>query len=141
MAAIWPTLIDQPFDRAGAAGLLSGSRTAGYGTRRGMLWSGPEPAGKLVDGQGVPGAPGWRVIAAPGHTDDSVVLWNEASRTLISGDAVLSARGRAWVSPEVVDSTAARHTAELLTQLPVAHLLPGHGREVHADPVWASRRH
>jgi len=88
----------------------------------------------------VPGAAAWAVLAAPGHTDDSVVLWHDASRTLISGDAVISARGRAWITPETVDTEAATATAAHLQGLPVAHLLPGHGRPVHTDPVWAASR-
>ncbi len=139
VAAIWPTIVGQPFDRAGAAGLVRGSRFAGFGTQRGMLWTGPTPTGPLLDGQCLPGAPAWRVIAAPGHTDDSVVLWNETNGTLISGDAVISARGQAWITPETVDTAAARTTAQRLTQLSVKHLLPGHGKPVHHS-VWASRR-
>ncbi len=44
IARIWPTLIDQPLDRVGVAGLLSGARLAGYGTAAGMRWTGPPPA-------------------------------------------------------------------------------------------------
>lgn len=55
VAAIWPTIVGQPFDRAGASGLIRGSRIAGFGTQRGMLWTGPTPAGPLLDGQCLPG--------------------------------------------------------------------------------------
>ncbi len=42
-ARIWPTYIDQPLDRVGVAGLLSGARVAGYGTPAGMRWTGTGP--------------------------------------------------------------------------------------------------
>ncbi|MGD1284035.1 MBL fold metallo-hydrolase [Mycobacterium seoulense] len=141
VARIWPTLIDQPPDRIGVAGLLSGARSAGYGTAAGMRWSGPAPAGALADAKPLPGAPEWLILATPGHTDDSVAFWNPLSRTLIAGDAVLSARGRVWHTPETVDDAAARRTRERLEKLPVAHLLPGHGRTVHAGTtVWDGQR-
>ncbi len=140
-ATIWPTMIDQPLDRRGVSGLLSGALVAGYGTPVGMRWKGPRPGGGLADGQPVPGAPDWTVVPANGHTDDSVALWNPATRTLLSGDAVLTVRGQAWHTPEIVDAASAAATRERLEKLPVAHLLPGHGRPVHAaDTVWARQR-
>lgn len=141
VARIWPTLIDQPLDGVGVAGLISGARTAGYGTAAGMRWFGPAPAGSLADAESLPGAPEWRILATAGHTDDSIAFWNPLSRSLIAGDAVLSARGRAWHTPETVDGAAAARTRERLEKLPVAHLLPGHGRVVHADTtVWEDQR-
>jgi glyoxylase-like metal-dependent hydrolase (beta-lactamase superfamily II) len=140
-ATIWPTMIDQPLDRRGVSGLVGGVRVAGYGTPAGMRWTGPPPAGGLADGQPLPGAPDWTVVHASGHTDDSVALWNPTSRTLLSGDAVLTVRGRAWHTPEIVDAANAAATRKRLEELPVAHLLPGHGRPVHAAAtVWAQQR-
>jgi glyoxylase-like metal-dependent hydrolase (beta-lactamase superfamily II) len=141
VARIWPTLIDQPLDRVGAVGLVTGARAAGYGTAAGMRWTGPSPAGALIDGEPLPGAPEWLILTAPGHTDDSIAFWNPVSRTLLSGDAVLTARGRVWHTPETVDTAAAQGTRERLQKLPVAHLLPGHGRVVHASTtVWERQR-
>ena len=141
VARIWPTLIDQPLDRVGVAGLLSGARVAGYGTAAGMRWMGPPPRGGLADGQPLPGAPDWTVINASGHTDDSIALWNPTTRTLLSGDAVLTARGKAWHTPEIVDAVSAAATRKRLEELPVAHLLPGHGRPVRVDEtVWSQQR-
>lgn len=140
-ARIWPTITDQPLDRVGALGLLTGTRIAGYGAPGGMRWTGRPPTGGLTDGQPVPGATDWTVVAAAGHTDDSIALWNATTRTLLSGDAVLTARGQAWHTPEIVDSASAIHTRERLQNLPVAHLLPGHGRPVHAEnTVWPEQR-
>jgi glyoxylase-like metal-dependent hydrolase (beta-lactamase superfamily II) len=141
VARIWPTLIDQPLDRVGVAGLIRGARIAGYGTAAGMRWAGPPPRGGLADGQPLPGAPDWVVLNASGHTDDSIALWNPITRTLLSGDAVLTAHGKAWHTPEIVDTASAATTRRRLEKLPVAHLLPGHGRPVHvAETVWAQQR-
>lgn len=140
-ARIWPTLTDQPLDRIGVAGLLSGVRVAGYGTPAGMRWTGPPPGGGLADGQSLPGAPAWTVVNAGGHTDDSIALWNPTNRTLLSGDAVLTVRGKVWHTPEIVDPASAAATRRRLEALPVAHLLPGHGRPVHArESVWPGQR-
>lgn len=140
-ARIWPTYFDQPLDRVGLAGFVSGAWVAGYGTPAGMRWRGPAPEGGLADGQPLPGAPDWTVMTAGGHTDDSIALWNPATRTLLSGDAVLTTRGKAWHTPEIVDATSAAATRQRLEQLPVAHLLPGHGKPVHADEtVWPQQR-
>ncbi|OBI93014.1 MBL fold metallo-hydrolase [Mycobacterium sp. 1245805.9] len=140
-ATIWPTMIDQPLDRIGLAGFARGARVAGYGTPLGMRWRGPSPAGGLGDGKPLPGAPEWTVVNASGHTDDSVALWNPATRTLLSGDAVLTVRGKARHTPEIVDASSAAATRERLEELPVAHLLPGHGRPVHAaESVWPQQR-
>jgi glyoxylase-like metal-dependent hydrolase (beta-lactamase superfamily II) len=74
VARTWPTLIDQPLDRFGAVGLLKGAWAAGYGTAAGMRWPGPPPAGGLIDGEPLPGAGDWMILAAPGHTDDSIAF-------------------------------------------------------------------
>lgn len=138
MARAWPLLFGQPFDRGGAVGALRATLTAGFGGPRGMVWNGPRPVGGLTEGMTLPGAPEWTVIASPGHTDDSIVFFNEHTRTLLSGDAVVTIGGRPRFAPDVVDAEAARHTRHRLRELPVAHLLPGHGRPIHADSVWAS---
>ncbi|WP_374024909.1 MBL fold metallo-hydrolase [Mycobacterium sp. HNNTM2301] len=140
-ARIWPTLMDQPLDRVGVSGFLGGARIAGYGTPAGMRWTGESPRGGLTDGQSLPGAPEWTVIDAGGHTDDSVALWNATTRTLLSGDAVLTVRGKVWHTPEIVDPASAAATRKRLEELPVAHLLPGHGRPVHVtETVWPGQR-
>ncbi|OBH97672.1 MBL fold metallo-hydrolase [Mycobacterium sp. E2733] len=140
-ARIWPTLIDQPLDRIAVTGLLGGARVAGYGTPAGMRWTGPPPRGGLADGQPLPGAADWTVINAGGHTDDSIALWNPTTRTLLSGDAVLTVRGKVWHTPEIVDAASAAATRKRLEELPVAHLLPGHGWPVHgAGTVWPEQR-
>lgn len=140
VARIWPTVVSQPFDATGGIGLVKGAEIAGFGGRKGMLGTALAGAKPLVDGQQLPGIPGWQIVAVPGHTDDSVAFWHAGSATLISGDAVLTAGGRAWFTPETVDDTAAEHTEKRLRALPVEHLLPGHGLPVRHRDVWAGTR-
>ena len=52
------------------------------------------PLHMSANGDSLPGAPEWEVIATPGHTDDSTSFWNQGTKTLLSGDAVLSVGGR-----------------------------------------------
>jgi glyoxylase-like metal-dependent hydrolase (beta-lactamase superfamily II) len=94
------------------------------------------PASGLADGQSLPGAQGWQVLHVPGHTDDSIALWHNDSGTLVGGDAVLSSRGKAWFTPETVDTATARGSERRLRRLHVEHLLPGHGRPVHDTNVF-----
>lgn len=140
VARIWPTLLSQPFDRAGLTGLVQGASVAGFGGSKGMVGELLGPARPLEDGQPLPGAPDWEVLYVPGHTDDSLALWHADSATLLSGDAVLTARGRAWFTPETVDDAAARRSERRLRVLRVEHLLPGHGRPVHGVDVWEQAR-
>lgn len=137
---IWPTLLSQPLDVSGVTGLVRGAGIAGFGGRAGMVGHALGAAQRLTDGQSLPGVDGWEVLHVPGHTDDSTAFWHADSATLISGDAVLSSRGRAWFTPETVDDEAAHRSERRLRALPVEHLLPGHGRPIHHRDVWAHAR-
>lgn len=99
------------------------------------------PDGWLTDGDAVPGAPSWRVLHTPGHTDDSTSLYDEERRVLISGDAVLSTGGRAWFNPELVDADHSAATEARLRPLAVSTLLPGHGRPVQGDVMARALGH
>jgi glyoxylase-like metal-dependent hydrolase (beta-lactamase superfamily II) len=137
IARIWPALLDQPLDFTGLRGLAAGAQIAGYSNGR-MRWRGDPPTADLIDGGPLPGAPAWKVLATPGHTDDSVAFYAESTRTLLSGDSVLCARGMAWCTPETVDDDLARATNARLRALEVDHLLPGHGRPVSAPDLLAT---
>lgn len=91
----------------------------------------------LVDGEPVPGAPDWVVMALPGHSEDSVGLWNERTRTLCSGDAILAVGPRAWFNPETVLPERQAETEDRLRSMRVEVLLPGHGRPVVGYDVLA----
>jgi glyoxylase-like metal-dependent hydrolase (beta-lactamase superfamily II) len=135
MLQIVPVLFDQPMDWAGVREALSTASDAGFGMS--AFRFDPPIRGYLSDGRALPGAPDWEVLETPGHTDCSTCLWNAKTRTLLSGDTVLSVNGRAWFNPEYVDAAASARTEALLRKLPVEHLLPGHGRPVSGPRVMA----
>ncbi len=138
VAKIWPVFLDQPHDFAALRELNDVGPTAGYG--RGPMVMPIAPGSALIDGSPVPGAPDWTVIAGPGHTEDATMFRHEPTNTLLSGDTVLSADGRAWFNPEYVDADASAQTENRLRELRTDHLLPGHGRPVVGRRVLDSAR-
>jgi glyoxylase-like metal-dependent hydrolase (beta-lactamase superfamily II) len=71
----------------------------------------------------------WQVHAAPGHDPHSIILFEPASRTLVSADALWE-RGFGVVFPELdgegaFDEVAA--TLDLIEALQPAVVIPGHG--------------
>jgi glyoxylase-like metal-dependent hydrolase (beta-lactamase superfamily II) len=71
----------------------------------------------------------WQVHAAPGHDPDAVLLFEPASRTLISGDALWESR-LAIIFPELVGEPgfgAAHSALDRIEQLQPRLVLPGHG--------------
>jgi glyoxylase-like metal-dependent hydrolase (beta-lactamase superfamily II) len=86
----------------------------------------------------------WEIHATPGHDPDAVVLFEPASRTLISGDALWAQR-LAIIFPELVGESgfdAAQRALDLIESLQPRLVLPGHG-EAFADvaaALAASRR-
>jgi glyoxylase-like metal-dependent hydrolase (beta-lactamase superfamily II) len=117
-----PVVGDQPFDPVAARQFVRG---AGIGYGRTAKMSLPfEVSGFLHDGEQLGK---WEVI----HRD---------SATLLSGDAVVSCDGRAWLNPEVVDPRRARETEERLRELDVRHLLPGHGRPIEGRHLLRDAR-
>lgn len=75
------------------------------------------------------GAHRWQVHAAPGHDPHSVILFEPASRTLISADALWQ-RGFGVVFPELDGVNAfdeVAHTLDLIEALAPRTVIPGHG--------------
>lgn len=71
----------------------------------------------------------WQVFAAPGHDPDAVLLWEPASATLISGDALWQQR-LAIIFPELTGEPgfdAASQVLDLIERLSPRLVLPGHG--------------
>ena len=135
VAKILPVMRSQPFSIGALAEAARGPRV-GYGVGAFALPV-DEPTW-VADGDRLEGAPDWVAIVAPGHTDDSTVYYHEASRTLASGDAVLTVGGRAWFNPEYVDGPASAATEDRFRSLRVDVLLPGHGRPLVGTDLLAS---
>ena len=134
-----PVWRGQPFSRQAAVDFARLGKKIGFGGPEEMTID-FEPAGFLDNGDVAPGAPGWEIIHAPGHTDDSTCLYHRESATLLSGDAVVTHDGAAWFNPEYVDLPTAKETEERLRSLEVRHLLPGHGHPIESSNVWATAR-
>lgn len=98
------------------------------------------PTGFVTEGTAPSCLPGWEVIGAPGHTDDSTCFYHRDSATLLAGDAVVTLDGRAWFNPEWVDAELSAQTEERLRSLDVRYLLPGHGRPIEGSDIWAKAR-
>ena len=114
------------------------------GTMKEIGWDGKgvrlpfEPDSWLADGGRLPGLPDWEVLNTPGHSDDSTCLYHQPTRTLLSGDAVLSVEGKGWFNPEYVDGRLSAETERRLRALDVEHLLPGHGLVVRGPDVMGA---
>ena len=94
----------------------------------------------LPEDGSIPGMPGWNWIHTPGHCPGHVSLWQDADRTLIAGDAVIttnqeSAYAVAVQKPEIhgppqyftTDWTAAARSARTLAELEPDRVITGHG--------------
>jgi Metallo-beta-lactamase superfamily len=137
LARTWPLLFGQPFDIKAAVGFVRATSSAGFGTSRGMLWRGPRPAGGLEDGASLPAA------NRLDHCEQSGPyrrLRHPVARRL--AHAAVRRRGDRdpRFAPDTVDDAAAAKTTARLRSLPVEHLLPGHGRPLHGNPVWHHAR-
>ena len=133
MAQILPVMASQPTDLAATLEIGRTMRTIGW-DRKGVRLP-FEPESWLADGERLPGLPDWQVLNTPGHSDDSTCLYRASTRTLISGDSVLSVGGTAWFNPEYVDGRMSVATESRLRMLDVEHLLPGHGLVVQGPAV------
>lgn len=72
----------------------------------------------------------WRVLAAPGHDPESIMLYEPDLRLLISADALWE-DGFGVVFPELEGCDAfgaVGSTLDLIASLPVEWVIPGHGR-------------
>lgn len=90
------------------------------------------PGVTFTDALILPGTPELRLMHAPGHTIDSIVVFIEAEKVLIAGDNVLHTKGDKVAVPYFFwgDSDLMQFTLERLLMLDVDTVIPGHG-----DPV------
>jgi Zn-dependent hydrolases, including glyoxylases len=99
----------------------------------------------------VPGMPGWKWVATPGHTPGHVSLWRASDRMLIAGDAFITTRQEsaygAWTqAPEMhgppmyftQDWEASRRSVEALAALEPEVAVTGHGRAMRGEELRAA---
>jgi len=136
VAQILPVMASQPRDLVATKEIAGTMKVIGCDAKGVRLPF--EPDSWLADGDALPGLPDWEVLTTPGHSDDSTCLYHRPTRTLLSGDAVLSVEGKGWFNPEYVDGRQSAETEVRLRSLPVEHLLPGHGLVVTGDDVMGA---
>ena len=86
----------------------------------------------LEDVAGLPKHPDWRVIASPGHTPESLCLYNPFTHELLCGDTVITVEGGAPLLRAATDRRQLEETLRVLRSLEVYYLYPGHGRQILA---------
>ncbi|GHO88748.1 hypothetical protein KSZ_67540 [Dictyobacter formicarum] len=86
----------------------------------------------LEDVAGLPGHPEWRVISSPGHTPDSLCLYNPFTQELLCGDTVITIQGGAPLLRGSANRRQLNETLRVLRSLQVHYLYPGHGRPILA---------
>jgi len=84
----------------------------------------------LHDTEGLPGHPNWRIIASPGHTPESLCLYNPFSWELLCGDTAITIQGGAPLLRGSTDRQRLELTLRVLRSLSVHYLYPGHGRPI-----------
>jgi len=84
----------------------------------------------LEDVAGVPFHLDWRVIASPGHTPESLCLYNPFSLELLCGDMVITVEGGAPLLRAGTNRHQLEETLRTLRSLHTHYLYPGHGRPI-----------
>jgi hydroxyacylglutathione hydrolase len=90
----------------------------------------------LIDGQELPYSPEWQVIHSPGHTSDSICLYNSIEKILVSGDTIINNKGVLKLNQLLVlDKVALKESFKKLQRLPVDYICPGWGLPVIGDDI------
>ena len=84
----------------------------------------------LEDVNGLPNHLDWRVIASPGHTPESLCLYNPFSYELLCGDTLITLDGGTTLVRGGTNRRQLQQTMQTLESLKVYYLYPGHGRPI-----------
>lgn len=87
---------------------------------------------------GLPGHLDWRVIASPGHTPESLCLYNPFSYELLCGDTLLTLESGAPLLGGTTNRRQLNETLRTLQSLEIRYLYPGHGRQILAQHPLAN---
>jgi glyoxylase-like metal-dependent hydrolase (beta-lactamase superfamily II) len=91
----------------------------------------------LEDAADLPFEPQWRVIACPGHSPDSLCLYNPFTCELLCGDTVLGVERHMPVLRGGSDRSQLEDLLQFLRSLRIHYLYPGHGRPILAEQPLA----
>lgn len=98
-------------------------------------------SGWLSDGEQLPFGSRWRVLETPGHSRDSICLYNREEEALISGDLILNLNGQPCLNPIILeDRDRALQSLERLRRLRVTHLCPGYGPPLSIPSILSQLR-
>ncbi|MCK9229235.1 MAG: MBL fold metallo-hydrolase [Syntrophales bacterium] len=92
------------------------------------------PVCDLREGTIVEGFSRWSILETPGHTPDSICLYNEGKKILITGDTVLNLLGRGELNAFCSHPEDIQKSVEGLLGLSVETILPGHGKAIVGVP-------
>ena len=92
----------------------------------------------LEDVVGLPNHLNWRVIANPGHTPESLCLYNPFSYELVCGDSVVTLEGGTALVHGSANRRILEMTLQTLCSLRVFYLYPGHGRPILSRHAMAN---
>jgi glyoxylase-like metal-dependent hydrolase (beta-lactamase superfamily II) len=84
----------------------------------------------LEDVAGLPNHLDWRVIASPGHSPESLCLYNPFSYELLCGDTIITVEDHSTRVHSGVNRGRLEQTLQTLRSLKVYYLYPGHGRPI-----------
>jgi hydroxyacylglutathione hydrolase len=92
----------------------------------------------LEDVAGLPHHQNWRVIVSPGHTPESLCLYNPFSYELVCGDIVTTLEGGEVLVRGSPNRRLLETTLQTLRNLKVFYLYPGRGRPILSRQAMAN---
>jgi hydroxyacylglutathione hydrolase len=69
----------------------------------------------------------WQVIETPGHTNDSICIFNKHKGILFSGDTIVNTFGKPYFTNLISNKKMMEKTKRKLLRLKVKKIYPGHG--------------
>jgi hydroxyacylglutathione hydrolase len=97
----------------------------------------------LNDVEGLPGHLDWRVIASPGHTPESLCLYNPFTCELLSGDTIITSEENSPLVRGGSNRPRLEETLRTLCTLRIHYLYPGHGKPMLSkhplENLWVER--
>lgn len=79
----------------------------------------------------IPYLPHWKLIKTPGHTPESICLYNSDEGILLSGDTILNMTGSGELNSFCSDCGQIKQSFRKLLPLKINSLYPGHGKPLH----------